>query len=210
VLRFGIRLSFARLKHMAATKPNIVFVLGGPGSGKGTQCENIVREFDYVHLSAGELLRAERAKPESTVRKLIEEHCRNGTIVPVAITLGLLEKSMKESGKQNFLIDGFPRNQDNLDGWNSVMPDKVNLKMVLFFDCPEEVCVKRCLQRGKAGSGRDDDNEESLKKRFVTFINDTMPVVSYYEKQGLVRRINATRDKDEVFKDVKKELGASS
>lgn len=74
----------------------------------------IVDKFGHVHLSAGDLLRAERAKPGSEFGELIEHHITNGTIVPVEITCSLLERAMTQSDKNNFLIDGFPRNEDNL------------------------------------------------------------------------------------------------
>merc|ERR1712168_555861 len=187
-----------------AAKYNVVFVLGGPGAGKGTQCAKIVENFGFVHLSAGDLLREERAKPGSEFGELIETHIKNGTIVPVEITCSLLERAMKTSGKLDFLIDGFPRNQNNLEGWNKEMGEKVNLKFVLFFECPLEVCTQRCLDRGAAGSGRTDDNIESLKKRFDTYNNATMPIIQHYEKQDLVRKIDATQSQEEVFGEVKK------
>ncbi|XP_022239109.1 UMP-CMP kinase-like isoform X3 [Limulus polyphemus] len=182
---------------MGEEKPTIVFVLGAPGAGKGTQCEKIVNEFGFVHLSAGDLLREERNTPGSEYGELIENHIRNGTIVPVEITCNLLENAMNKSETKKFLIDGFPRNENNLEGWNRMMGDKVNLKFVLFFDCPEEVCVNRCLKRGAAGSGRSDDNEESLKKRFNTYINDTMPIIEHYDKENLVRKVDANHSEDE-------------
>ena len=113
------------------SKPNILFVLGGPGAGKGTQCAKIVENFGYVHLSAGDLLRAERKAPGSQFGELIEHHITNGTIVPVEITCSLLERAMNESEKNDFLIDGFPRNEDNLSGWNRVMGDKVNFTLII-------------------------------------------------------------------------------
>jgi len=186
-----------------AGKPNVVFVLGGPGAGKGTQCQKIVDLFGYAHLSAGDLLRAERNEPGSKYGELIEGHIRNGTIVPVEITCALLEAAMNKSEKNDFLIDGFPRNEDNLEGWNKAMGDKVNQKFVLFFDCNQETCVKRCLSRGAAGSGRSDDNEESLKKRFDTYVNSTMPIIDRFRKQDAVRQIDATRSEDEVFSEVR-------
>ncbi|KAK8374663.1 hypothetical protein O3P69_010124 [Scylla paramamosain] len=78
-----------------AAKYNVVFVLGGPGAGKGTQCAKIVEKFGYVHLSAGDLLREERAKSGSEYGELIDGHIKNGTIVPVEITCRLLERAMK-------------------------------------------------------------------------------------------------------------------
>lgn len=189
--------------------PNVVFVLGGPGAGKGTQCSKIVENFGYVHLSAGDLLREERAKPGSKFGELIENYIKEGKIVPVEITCSLLEQAMKQSGKENFLIDGFPRNQDNLEGWSRVMADKVNLKFVLVFDCPLEVCTDRCLKRG-ATSGRVDDNLESLRKRVNTYLTETKPIIDHYGNLNLVRQIDATRSVDEVFSDVEKLFRAGS
>lgn len=107
----------------AMTKPQVLFILGGPGAGKGTICKQIVDKYGYVHLSAGDLLREERAKPGSEYGELIEHHITSGTIVPVAITCSLLERAMSNSDTpyNKFLIDGFPRNQDNLEGWTKVL-----------------------------------------------------------------------------------------
>lgn len=190
-----------------AKLPQVVFVLGGPGAGKGTQCQLIVKDFGFVHLSAGDLLREEQARPNSEFGALIDGHIRNGTIVPVEITCGLLEREMKANqakGKNNFLVDGFPRNQNNLEGWNKQMEGKAEVKMVLFFDCNEEVCVERCLSRGQAGSNRSDDNIESLKKRIATYNTSTRPVIDHYDKLGLVKTIDASVDVDQVFEVVKK------
>ncbi|XP_050311047.1 UMP-CMP kinase [Anthonomus grandis grandis] len=197
----GISVLTSALKRAFKMTPNVVFVLGGPGAGKGTQCQKIVENFGYVHLSAGDLLREERNKPGSQYGELIETYIKEGKIVPVEITCSLIERAMAESGKENFLVDGFPRNQNNLDGWNKVMSDKVNLLFVLFFDCPLEVCTERILKRG-ATSGRTDDNMESLKKRFNTYLMETKPIIEHYNAMALVRKIDATRDPEEVYKDV--------
>lgn len=183
-------------------QPKVVFVLGGPGAGKGTQCARIVQNFGYVHLSAGDLLREERKKPGSQYGELIENYIRDGKIVPVEITCSLLENAMNESGKDKFLIDGFPRNQNNLEGWNNTVANKVCLQFVLFFDCPLEICLERCLKRGASGSGRSDDNPESLKKRFNTYVNETKPIIDYYDQSNLVKRIDATRNEEDVYADV--------
>lgn len=78
-------------------------------------------------------------------------------------------------------------------------------KFTLFFDCPEDVMEKRLLKRGET-SGRSDDNLESIKKRFKTFVETSMPVVEYFEKQGKVAKVMATKGPDEVYVDVKKAL----
>ncbi|XP_015924410.1 UMP-CMP kinase [Parasteatoda tepidariorum] len=183
-------------------KPQVVFVLGAPGAGKGTQCQRIVDTFGYVHLSAGDLLRAERNTPGSEYGELIENHIKNGTIVPVEITCRLIEEAMKKADSSKFLIDGFPRNKDNLDGWNKEMGEKADVKFILFLDCSEETCIQRCLKRGAEGSGRSDDNIESLKKRFRTFHVDTLPIVNKFSEEGKVLKVDGSESADEVFKKV--------
>jgi len=193
---------------MSSEKPKVIFVLGAPGAGKGTQCSNIVRTYGYAHLSAGDLLREERQRSGSEFGELIEDCIVNGTIVPVAVTCSLLENAMTkcftETGTNKFLIDGFPRNRDNLDGWTQQMSEKVDLQFVIVFDCTEDVCVERCLKRGAAGSGRTDDNLESLKKRFNTFYNDSLPIIEFYNAKNLVRKIDGVAEPDAVFEHVKK------
>ncbi|XP_041379477.1 UMP-CMP kinase-like [Gigantopelta aegis] len=187
---------------MATFKPIVIFVLGGPGAGKGTQCANIVKEFGYVHLSAGDLLREARASG-SPDGQLIESYIKEGKIVPVEITIALLRKAMENSGKDKFLIDGFPRNKDNLEGWEREMGDKSIVKFVLFFDCPEETCMERALKRG-ASSGRTDDNIESFRKRYQTYLTNTVGIIDYYKAKGLVRTISSIPGPEQVFNEVKK------
>lgn len=90
-----------------------------------------------------------------------------------------------------------------MTGWTRQMSTKVNLQFVLVFDCSEEVCVERCLGRGAAGSGRSDDNLESLKKRFNTFFSDSLPIINHYNEQNLVRKIDGIPDAEQVFEQVK-------
>lgn len=82
------------------------------------------------------------------------------------------------------------------------MSEKVDFLFVFFFDCSEDKCVERCIKRGQAGSGRTDDNMESLKKRFNTYMNDTMPIIDHYRALGKVRQIDANECPDTVFKKV--------
>ncbi|KAL7985112.1 hypothetical protein Chor_003682 [Crotalus horridus] len=183
-------------------KPVVVFVLGGPGAGKGTQCARIVEKYGYTHLSAGDLLRDERKRPGSQYGELIENYIKDGKIVPVQITISLLKRAMDEtmaanSQRNKFLIDGFPRNEDNLQGWNKTMDEKVDVSFVLFFDCDNEICINRCLERGKS-SGRSDDNRESLEKRLHTYLESTKPIIDLYETKGKVRKVDASKSVDEV------------
>ncbi|EFO19701.2 UMP-CMP kinase [Loa loa] len=182
--------------------PKVVFVLGPPGCGKGTQCMKLAKNLGLKHLSAGELLRNERKRSDSQYGQIIESHIRNGTIVPVEITCKLLENAMNDSlSAKAFLIDGFPRNQNNVEGWERMMLSKANVLFVLYLHCPDDICVKRCLNRNE---GRSDDNEESLRKRIKTYHTQTIPIIEHYKAKNLVRQVSATASPDEVYEEVEK------
>ena len=215
----------------SADDVTVLFVLGGPGAGKGTQCERLVAAYGFTHLSAGDLLRAEQNRAGSQYGELIKDYIKNGLIVPMEVTIVLLENAMRDamsaaaankdvtgtndntaavnapatgntSLKGKFLIDGFPRKFDQAVKFEeAVCP----AKFVLFYDCPEEEMERRLLERGKT-SGREDDNAESIRKRFRTFIETSMPVVEYFEKQDRVVRIRADVPPDDVFRATQAEL----
>eukprot|EP00798_Chlamydomonas_sp_ICE-L_P024234 gene24234-9833_t len=125
----------------------VVFVLGGPGSGKGTQCAKLVEEFDMAHFSAGDLLR-EHCKSGTPDGNMVADAIKNGLIVPAEVTIRLLEKAMADSGKQKILIDGFPRNYDNREAFQRVIGYDCDL--VLYFDCPESVLESLLMKRGQS------------------------------------------------------------
>ena len=161
-------------------------------------------------MSAGDLLRAEQDREGSEYGQMIENFIKNGEIVPMEVTVKLLENAMHDKldkkadgGKGRFLIDGFPRKMDQAVFFeDSVCPSKCTL----FLDCPEDVMGSRLLNRGKT-SGRSDDNEESIKKRFKTFVETSMPVVDYFEKEGKVVKVSAAGDEGEVYEGVVEGLG---
>ncbi|KAK4763804.1 hypothetical protein SAY87_013242 [Trapa incisa] len=176
--------------------PTVVFVLGGPGSGKGTQCANIVQHFGYTHLSAGDLLRAE-IKSGSDNGTMIQNMIKEGKIVPSEVTIKLLQKAMLESGNDKFLIDGFPRNEENRAAFEEVT--KIEPAFVLFFECSEKEMERRLLGRNQ---GREDDNIETIRKRFKVFVESSIPVVKHYESKGKVRKIDAAKPIEQVFQAV--------
>ena len=97
----------------------MLFILGPPGTGKGTQCGKLVKEKGFIHLSAGDLLREEKDKKDSPDGKIIENCIKEGKIVPVKVTVTLLWKAIEKNvleKKNIFLVDGFPRNKDNVTG----------------------------------------------------------------------------------------------
>ena len=178
----------------------VVFVLGGPGAGKGTQCDLMAKEYGFVHLSVGELLRNEVGRgegEETNESRLIKEYLKEGKLVPVEISMKVVRNAIDETSKARagsrggdergsavFLVDGFPRNFENLNGWNHAMLETSETVAVIIYDCPLETLQKRILSRGES-SGRSDDNIKSAKKRFDTFQNETMPVVEKLKCSGV-------------------------
>lgn len=178
----------------------VVFVLGGPGCGKGTNCVKIKEKFAYEHLSAGDLLRAER-ESGSELAEMINTNIKEGKIVPAEVTVGLLRKAMQTSGKDKFLVDGFPRDLQNLECWTKEMEPIAEVQFLLFLDCPNDVVVERLLERGKT-SGRNDDNVETIKKRLETYESQTRPIIEHFRGLDKVRQVDSNRTEDEVFADV--------
>jgi len=186
--------------------PTVIFVLGGPGSGKGTQCKHIVTEFGFVHLSAGDLLREEQLRQDSPYSKLINDYIKDGKIVPVEITVQLLKNAIDQNaqqGRQNFLVDGFPRNEDNKQGWEKLIGDSVRMPFVLYFDLAKQEMQRRILSRGQT-SGRSDDNLASIQKRFRVFEEETMPVIRSFSQAGQIRVVSAVPPSQLVYEEVRK------
>ncbi|MFN3746726.1 MAG: nucleoside monophosphate kinase [Hyphomicrobiaceae bacterium] len=182
-------------------KPNVIFVLGGPGAGKGTMCELSEIQLEWTHLSTGVLLRAEQKAGGSTAAT-IKEFIEAGQLVPNAIVVRLLKDAMERvirtTGRTNFLIDGFPRSLSNLDAWHEVFGRDDEVPKMMYFECPFEVLEKRILGRARY-SGRSDDNVESMKLRFDTFKTETMPTVNHFKGIGKCLEINTSQNREIVY-----------
>jgi len=175
----------------------VIWVLGGPGSGKGTQCERIVAKYGYTHLSSGDLLRAE-VQSGSERGKQLTEIMEKGELVPMFVVLDLLAEAMlsKLAGSKGFLIDGYPREvAQGQEFEKEILPCTV----ILYFDVSDATMTERLLNRGKS-SGRVDDNEETIKKRLDTFHKHSKPVIEAYKEKAKI--LPAERAPDEIFADV--------
>lgn len=192
--------------HHQDPRPRVVFVLGGPGAGKGTMCELAQQQLGWGHLSAGDLLRAERSRGGERA-DLINSIIVAGKIVPSEITCGLLWTEIQRMSQttKNFLVDGFPRNQENVDAWEAVVGRAASVQFMLFFECPLPVLEERILGRASY-SGRKDDNVESLRLRFNTYKNETMPIVNLFRKKKQCIEVDSSLAREAVYALVKESL----
>ncbi len=188
--------------------PNVVFVIGGPGSGKGTMCELAESQLGWTHLSTGELLRAE-IESSGPHGPEIEQILAAGQLVPNRITMGLLKNAMetvtRTTGKNNFLLDGFPRSLENMEGWYEMFGRDSELPTMLYFECPYDVLEKRIMARSKY-TGRNDDNLESIKLRFETFKAQTLPTVELFKSKNKCIEIDTSQSRQAVYSVVESNL----
>jgi UMP-CMP kinase family protein len=189
-------------------RPKVLFVLGGPGSGKGTQCENLVNTYKFKHLSAGDLLR-EEVRRETPLGIEINGFITKGHMVPGETTIKLIRQGMEERGwnKHVFIIDGFPRNFSNQEFWDSIMKDDIDVIGVLFLACSEEIMKTRIMKRGET-SGRSDDNEETFRTRIRVYVDETQPIVEHYRKLQKLFEVNAEGSVEEGFNEIRQVIEA--
>ena len=129
--------------------------------------------------------------------------------MPGEITVNLINKAMHKNGwsTQKFLIDGFPRSDENYKGWCDIMGDSVDMKFVIFLECSEDKMIERIMKRSAESEvKRNDDNLDVLKKRFNTFREQSMPIVEIYRKEGKVKVIDANQGPESVYAQVKEAL----
>ncbi|XP_032904801.1 adenylate kinase isoenzyme 1 isoform X2 [Amblyraja radiata] len=201
--------SSTKVQSIAATDKlkgcKIIFVVGGPGSGKGTQCDQVVQKYGYTHLSTGDLLRAE-VSSGSDKGKSVHAIMEKGELVPLDTVLEMLRDAMiaKADVSKGFLIDGYPREVKQGEEFEKKIAPPT---LLLYIDAGKETMVKRLLERSKT-SGRADDNEETITKRLETYYKATEPVINFYQHRKIVRKINAEGTVDEVFAQVATALDA--
>ncbi|TNJ26857.1 Adenylate kinase/UMP-CMP kinase [Giardia muris] len=179
----------------------VIFILGGPGAGKSTEGRLLARAYGALHISAGDCLRAEAAKPGSELAGTINDDIRNGRIVDGRVTTVLLHRKMLEHpDKRLVFIDGYPRSVDNYETFIDLV-GSVDLGLIVL-DCADDVLRDRIQQRILSGSTRADDNPESFVKRMAVFKHETRALFQRFETQGRLHRVQSTNDVDETHRRV--------
>jgi adenylate kinase len=214
-----------------------VVLLGAPGSGKGTQAERIAPAFGLPHISTGDMLRASVARG-ADLGLAAKRHMDAGELVPDEVVVGIIrERLAEDDAAAGFLLDGFPRTLEQAGALDAMLAQSGRaLTDVLLFDVPEEELVRRLSGRRtcrSCGKGchlvfdppkvddvcdkcggelfqRDDDNEETVRKRLAVYGRQTEPLVGYYADHGLLQTVyGGGRMPDEVFADVRRLLSRS-
>lgn len=179
----------------------IVFI-GPPGAGKGTQAERIIATYRPAHLSTGDMLRAAR-DAKTDVGLKADKYMSTGQLVPDDVIVAIIAERLEAPDcRDGYLLDGFPRTIAQAEALDRMLAAKgTPLDAVLELQVPEEELFRRL-----AGRGRADDKPEVIRQRLVAYRQQTEPLVDYYGKRGLLRKINGLGTVEEIFARIKEVL----
>ncbi|HKP32387.1 MAG TPA: adenylate kinase [Chitinophagaceae bacterium] len=183
-----------------------LILFGPPGSGKGTQSEKLIEKYGLIHLSTGNLLRAE-IDNQTDLGLAARSYMDKGQLVPDEVVLGMIACALDNNVHANgFLFDGFPRTVAQAQGLDAMLNergDEISLVLSLIVS-PEEL-TSRLVNRGKT-SGRSDDNEDVIRARILEYENKTAPVAGHYEMLGKVIHVKGEGSVDDIFQSLCKEI----
>ncbi|KAK3546248.1 hypothetical protein QTP70_025188 [Hemibagrus guttatus] len=182
-------------------RPKVILLIGGPGSGKGTQSLKIAERYGFEYVSVGELLRKKMIHNATSNRKwsLIARIITNGELAPQETTITeIKQKIMKLPDASGIVIDGFPRDVAQALSFEDQIctPD-----LVVFLACSNQHLKERLEKRAEQ-QGRPDDNPKATERRLANFKQNTVPLVKYFQEKGLIVTLDADRDEEEVFSDI--------
>ncbi len=185
----------------------IVF-LGPPGCGKGTQSKLLVDNNNFTQLSTGDLLRDETSKTDSKLGEKVRNLMESGELVPDEIVIDIIVKKVKEFKKKSLIFDGFPRNLNQavvLD--ESLKSVSIELDNAIFFEINFNILKERIEKRIKESENenqRKDDNIETLINRIEVYKSSTLPIVDYYDKKGILKKVSGIKKIEEVYEEILK------
>ncbi|MEN9767655.1 adenylate kinase [Vulcanococcus sp.] len=181
-------------------KQRLLF-LGPPGAGKGTQAQQLAERHGLLHLSTGDLLRAEVAAG-SELGKEAEAVMARGELVSDALVLAIV-RSRLDGHSGGWLLDGFPRNVAQADALASLLADLgQSIELVVLMELDDAVLVQRLLSRGRA-----DDNEAVIRHRLEVYRQQTEPLIAYYRERGLISSIEAAGTVEAIAERISALLG---
>lgn len=180
-----------------------VILVGPPGAGKGTQAEFISNEFNLNKISTGDLFR-ENIKNNSELGKKANEYVNSGKLVPDQIVTEMISEWL--SSNNNWLLDGFPRTIKQAKSLDNILnSQKKILNSVLLIEVPNHLLVERLLERQKIEK-RSDDDPQTIQVRIDTYEQETSLLIEYYNKLGLLTKINGSQSISDVSVNIEKKL----
>jgi adenylate kinase len=189
------------------SKLNIV-LFGPPGAGKGTQSEFLIKKYGLVHLSTGDLLRAEKdAGTELGLRA--QEIMGRGELVSDDIVIAMVRNKIEANNQAaGFIFDGFPRTRAQAEALDAMLNSKSQpITAMLALEVPDAELVKRLAKRGET-SGRVDDQDEAIaRKRIMVYQGETAPLKEYYAAQGKFKGIDGVGSVEDITSRLVKAIG---
>jgi adenylate kinase len=183
-----------------------IILFGPPGAGKGTQAKKIAEEFKLMHISTGDILRAEIAG-ETPLGLQVKAIMERGELVSDEILIEILRSVIEKSkGVKGFIFDGFPRTIPQADALEKMLTQEwQNISAVISLEVGEEELVRRLLNRAHE-LGRADDTEAVIRNRLVVYMKHTSPLLDYYRAKGLLKEVQGTGGVDEIFESLGNEI----
>ena len=180
-----------------------VILVGPPGAGKGTQAEFISNEFNLNKISTGDLFR-ENIKNNSELGKKANEYVNSGKLVPDQIVTEMISDWL--SSNNNWLLDGFPRTIKQAKSLDNILnSQKKILNSVLLIEVPNHLLVERLLERQKIEK-RSDDDPQTIQVRIDTYEQETSLLIEYYNRLGLLTKIDGSQSISDVYVNIEKKL----
>ena len=181
-------------------------LFGPPGSGKGTQSENIVTTYGLQHISTGDLLRDEVSR-HTPLGTEAQKYMDQGMLVPDEVVIGMISGKIDDApDARGFVFDGFPRTRPQAEALDKLLEFKqTKIHLVLALEVPEPELVKRLVSRGIT-SGRSDDTEEVIAKRIKEYHAKTQPVANYYNEQGKLEHVTGDHTIADTFKSLSRHI----
>ncbi|MBN9656067.1 adenylate kinase [Halobacillus litoralis] len=211
-----------------------LILMGLPGAGKGTQAEKIVEKYDIPHISTGDMFRL-AIKEGTALGKEAKSYMDKGELVPDEVTIGIVrERLSKPDCQKGFLLDGFPRTIAQAEALENLLTDmKESLDYVLHIDVPKEQLIERltgrricptcgatyhvvfnppkedgkCDHDGSELIQREDDQPDTVRKRLEVNVEQSQPLLDFYQEKGYLVSFEGDKDINEVFQDIDQKLG---
>ncbi len=184
---------------------NIV-IFGAPGSGKGTQSDNLIKTYGLFHISTGDVLR-DNIKRGTELGATAKAYMDKGQLIPDDLMISILADVLdanREAAAPGVIFDGFPRTIPQAEALDTMLAERgTAISTVVGLEVPEEELIERILLRGKL-TGRSDDNMETVKSRLDVYHNQTAPLQEYYKAKGLYQAINGLGKIEEIFAEIQK------